>query len=141
MNRRSFMMTGAWLPAAGGAWPWLAHAACASHTLAVVDTGLAAGRALFGLATHRAIPVFETGDDVGMLWYATLASRLAEAPGLVIGVTRASDYFVLRELALRSARMVEHQRASFTGRGTPVAFLLGSAAVVADSHASTVHIR
>lgn len=130
MDRRSFVMTAAWLAAAGGAWPWLAHAASARPTLAVVDASLEAGRALSGQATRRAIPVFETGDDIGMLWYTTLAPRLAAAPGFVIGVTRASDYFVLGELALHPARMVEHRRAWRTEQGTPVAFLIGPAALV-----------
>lgn len=135
MNRRSFIMTGAWLPAAGGAWPWLAHAACASHTLAVVDTSLGAGRALSSSAMRRTIPVFETGDDVGTLWYATLAPRFAEAPGLVIGVTRASDYFVLSELALRAVGMVEHPCVSRSVQGTPVVFLLGPATAMLDAPA------
>ncbi|SDH71126.1 hypothetical protein [Paraburkholderia phenazinium] len=131
MDRRSFVMTGAWLSAAGGgAWPWLARAASTSNTLAVVDASLGEGRVLSGWATRRAIPVFETGDDIGALWYAALAPRLAATPGLVIGVTRASDYFVLGELALRSARMVEHERAWHTGPRTPVAFLIGPAAQV-----------
>jgi hypothetical protein len=119
------MMTGAWLSAAR-ALPSMTHAAMASNTIAVVDASLAGGRA------RKGISVFEishdSGDDIGTLWYTTLAPRIAAAPGLVIGVARASDYFVLGELALRSTDLVEHRCERCTGWYTSVAFLLGPAA-------------
>jgi hypothetical protein len=125
MDRRAFMMTGAWLSAAAGALPSMTHAAMARHMIAVVDA--------FSRETARkGISVFEishdSGDDIGTLWYTTLAPRLIAASGLVIGVVRASDYFVLGELALRSTGLVEHRCERCTGRPTPVAFLLGPAA-------------
>jgi len=90
------------------------------------------GRAFSRDVARRGISVFEishdSGDDIGTLWYTTLAPRLVAAPGLVIGVARASDYFVLGELALRSTGLVEHRCERCTGRDTPVAFLLGPAA-------------
>ncbi len=120
-------MTGAWLSAAGGAWPWIAQAANPRNTLAVVDPSLAAARALTEDVASGLTPVFETGDDIGALWYGTLAPRLAAAPGLLlIGVTRASDYFVLGELALRSARMVEYHCQRCAGAGAAIAFAMGS---------------
>ena len=132
MDRRAFMMTGAWLSAAAGALPWMTHAAVARNTIAVVDASLTAGRAFSHDAARSGISVFEinhdSGNDIGTLWYTTLAPRLVASPGLVIGVARASDYFVLAELALRSTGLVEHRRERCTGRCTSVAFLLGPAA-------------
>ena len=139
MDRRAFMMTGAWLSAATGALPWTTqtqtqtqtHAAATRNAIALVDTGLASARAFSRDAARRGIAVFEidhdAGNDIGTLWYTTLAPRLAAAPGLVIGVVRASDYFVLGELALRSTGLVEHRCERCAGRRTPVAFLLGPA--------------
>ena len=126
MDRRTFLMTGAWLSATGCAWPWMARAASAHTTVAVVDASLVEARAFSVDARRGAMPVFETGDDISMLWYTTLAPRLAATPGLLIGVTRASDHFVLGQLALRSGRMVEHARQPYaTGSSAAVAFLMG----------------
>ncbi|RKF48389.1 hypothetical protein [Paraburkholderia fungorum] len=113
MDRRAFMMTGAWLSsAAGAAWPWLVHAAARPDTLAVIDPTLANSPAFANYVAQMKLPVFETGDDIGVLWYTTLAPRLRQTPAQscasLIGLTRASDYFVLRELATRAGHMVEH---------------------------------
>jgi hypothetical protein len=121
MDRRAFMMTGAWLSsAAGGAWPWLAQAAARRDTLAVIDSTLAGGPAFADYVAQMKLPVFEAGDDIGLLWYTTLAPRLrqtsAQSPASLIGLTRASDYFVLKELATRVGQMVE--RGSEQGAGS-----------------------
>ena len=133
MDRRAFVMTGAWLSAAAGAWPGMTHAAVPRNTIALVDVSLAGGRAFSRDTARRGISVFEinheSGNDIGTLWYTALAPRLAAAPGLVTGVTRASDYFVLAELALRPASLVEHRCERWCAqRYAPVAFLLGPAA-------------
>ena len=112
MDRRAFMITGACLPGlAGGAWPRLAYGQARDDTAAVVDCTLAQGIALADYASHRQWPLFETGDDIGALWYTTLApllgARSARAPALLIGIARASDYFVLGELARRAGHRVE----------------------------------
>jgi hypothetical protein len=92
MNRRTFMITGAWLATvAGGAWP----------SVALVDRTLACGPAFARYAAHLNLPLFETGDDIGTLWYTTLAPLLEPGSSL-IGITRGSDYFVLHELAARA---------------------------------------
>jgi hypothetical protein len=103
MNRRTFMMTSAWLPTVtGGAWSMrVLRAASRSNTLAIVDRSLTCGPAFAYYAACLKLPIFETGDDVGALWYTTLAPRLTPRSS-VIGVTRASDYFVLHELAARA---------------------------------------
>jgi len=121
MDRRTFVLTGAWLSTtAGGAWPWLAQAAARGNTLAVVDSTLACGPAFAGYVARMKLPAFDTGDDIGALWYTTLApllSRtLAPAPASLIGLTRASDYFVLKELAVRAGQMVEHSHEQSPGR-------------------------
>ncbi|RDK03904.1 hypothetical protein [Paraburkholderia lacunae] len=129
MDRRTFMMTGAWLSsAAGGAWPWLADAAARPHALAVVDSTLAAGPAFADYVARMKLPAFETGDDIGALWYGTLAPLLSRTraptrPSL-IGLTRASDYFVLAQLATRSAHMIEHSHEQGEARFAHVAFVL-----------------
>ncbi|REE19438.1 hypothetical protein B0G71_2534 [Paraburkholderia sp. BL27I4N3] len=126
MDRRTFMMTGACLStAAGSAWPWLAHAAARSNTVAVVDSTLAYGAAFAGYAAHRQLPVFETGDDIGALWYTTLAPLLCATPTpkstptflsiSLIGLTRASDYFVLNQLAKSAGRVIEHSHEQNAG--------------------------
>ncbi|MFM0673291.1 hypothetical protein [Paraburkholderia sediminicola] len=129
MDRRTFMMTGAYLStAAGSAWPWLAHAAAHSNTVAVVDSTLAYGAAFAGYAAHRQLRVFETGDDIGALWYTTLAPLLCAAPTSMststlapvslIGLTRASDYFVLNQLAKSAGRVIEHSHEQSMGSDT-----------------------
>ena len=147
MDRRTFMMTGAWLSSAtGGAWPWLARAAAASNTLAIVDSTLACGPSFARYAAQMKLPIFETGDDIGALWYTTLAPLFGRAlsqtsaqtsaqpsgqtpaptPPSLIGVTRASDYFVLGELATRAGYRVEHsheQRAGSAAQHAHVAFV------------------
>ncbi|MFP3566552.1 hypothetical protein [Paraburkholderia sp. SIMBA_030] len=125
MDRRTFMMTGAWFStAAGGAWPWLAHAAARCNTLAVIDSTLACGPAFADYVAQLNLPAFETGDDIGSLWYTTLAPRLSRAQVSLIGLTRASDYFVLEQLANRTARRVEHSHEQGAGRVAHVAFVL-----------------
>ncbi|SIT39862.1 conserved exported hypothetical protein [Paraburkholderia ribeironis] len=130
MDRRTFMITGAWLAgAAGGAWPWLARAATQRNTLAIVDSTLACGPSFVCYAANLKLPTFDTGDDIGALWYTTLAPLLggtsAPRPASLIGVTRASDYFVLSELAMRAGYRVAHyhaQPAGPAGRHAHVAF-------------------
>lgn len=129
MDRRAFMMTGAWLStAAGGAWPWLADAAARRDTLAVIDSTLAGGPAFADYVARMKLPVFEAGDDIGALWYTTLALRFrqtpTQTPASLIGLTRASDYFVLRELATRVGHLVEHSHEQGEGPVAHVAFAL-----------------
>jgi hypothetical protein len=120
MHRRTFMMTGACLPSvAGSVWPWLAHGAARSNMVAVVDSTLAHGVALAEYAAHRQWPIFETGDDIGVLWYTTLAPLLgatsARSAARLIGLTRASDFFVLSEFATRAGHRVERSDEHGTG--------------------------
>ncbi|MFT4070240.1 hypothetical protein [Paraburkholderia sp.] len=136
MDRRTFMLTGAWLStAAGGAWPWLARAAACGNdarALAIVDATLACGASFARYAAHLKLATFETGDDIGALWFTTLAPRLDDravarnVPSL-IGFTRPADYFVLRHLAIRTGRFVDHhheQRAGPHAQPAYVAFAL-----------------
>ena len=115
MDRRTFMMTSAWLSTmAGSVWPWLGHAAARGDTLAIADSTLPASAAFARYAAAMNLPTFETGDDIGLLWHTTLSPLLhasaanANAARWLIGVTRASDYFVLRELATRATHRIEH---------------------------------
>ncbi|MFM0501722.1 hypothetical protein [Paraburkholderia caffeinilytica] len=133
MDRRTFMMTGAWLStAAGGAWPWLTQTAARQNTFAVIDSTLAGGPAFADYVAHMKLPVFEAGDDIGALWYTTLAPRLgqtsaqtfAQTPASLIGLTRASDYFVLKELATRAGGLVEHSYEQGAGPIAHIAFAL-----------------
>ena len=129
MDRRAFMMTGAWLStAAGGVWPWLADAVARHDTFAVIDSTLAGGPAFAAYVAHMKLPVFEAGDDIGALWYTTLALRFgqtsAQSPASLIGLTRVSDYFVLRELATRVGQLVEHSYEQGAGPVAHVAFAL-----------------
>src|ERR1700744_6085765 len=121
MDRRAFMLTGACFSAAAGSTcPRLAQAALRSNAVAVVDSTLAYGAAFAGYAAHRALPVFETGDDIGALWYVTLAPLLgaavpmpaliAPSPASLIGLIRASDYFVLTQFARSAGQVIEHSR-------------------------------
>ncbi|CAB3698325.1 hypothetical protein [Paraburkholderia rhynchosiae] len=132
MDRRAFMMTSAWLSTtAGTAWPWLAHAASHRDTVAIADSTLAFSAAFARYAAAMNLPTFETGDDIGLLWHTTLAPLLqtsAEAgtASWLIGVTRASDYFVLKELATRATHRVEHSHergAQSAAQSTYVSFV------------------
>jgi hypothetical protein len=119
------MRTGAWLSAAGGCTlPWMARAANARNRIAVVDVNLVSGRAFADYVARLEMPVFEPGDDVGLLWHATLAPRLAAVQGSLIGFTRASDFFVLGQLAASSRRKVRQTSEPGAGLGSPVAFLI-----------------
>jgi len=125
MDRRTFVMTGAWLStAAGGAWPWLTHAAARHGTLAVIDSTLACSPAFADYVAHMKLPAFETGDDIGTLWYTSLAPRLQQTPTSLIGLIRASDYFVLKELATRVGHLAEHSHEQGAGPIAHVAFVL-----------------
>jgi hypothetical protein len=145
MNRRTFMLSGAALATvAGSAWPWFAQAAGSARearAFAIVDSMLCCADALARYAARVGLPVFETGGDVGTLWFAQLAplldsaavtaaapaARLARPRASLLGITRASDYFVLRHLALCAGRFSEHcheQRAASGARVEYVAFAL-----------------
>lgn len=125
MDRRTFMMTGAWWSTvAGSAWPWLARAATLEGTLAIVDSTLADGPSFARYAAQLELPTFETGGDIGALWYSTLAPLLSRTSGsasaqrspALIGLTRASDYFVLGELLTRAGhQVVAHSHEPRTG--------------------------
>jgi hypothetical protein len=125
MDRRTFMMTGAWWSTvAGSAWPWLARAATREGTLAIVDSTLADGPSFARYAAQLELPTFETGGDIGALWYSTLAPLLGRTSGsavaqrspALIGLTRASDYFVLGELLARAGhQVVAHSHEPRTG--------------------------
>lgn len=146
MDRRTFMMTGAWLSSAmGGAWPWFARAAVRSGTFAIVDSTLPHGAAFAAYAAHLQLPIFETGDDIGVLWYSTLAPLLAPMPmpmptpmpttiasRSLIGLTRVSDYFVLERLVTRQTYLNGH------GHGEAIQRAAGSAHV---AFAFTPHAR
>ncbi|WCM21253.1 hypothetical protein NDK50_07305 [Paraburkholderia bryophila] len=133
MDRRTFILSGGWLSstAAGGARPSLAQAAVPRDTLAIVDTTVTHGQAFADYARRLKLALFEPGDDIGALWYITLAPRLDDRtawwtqPSL-IGLTRGSDYFVLKQLATRAGYRVEargeHGNAS-TSPLVPVAFV------------------
>ncbi|CAH2894236.1 MAG: Hypothetical secreted protein [uncultured Paraburkholderia sp.] len=118
MDRRTFMMTSAWLSTPAGfawplPWPGLAHAAARGGTFAIADSSLPASAAFARYTAAMNLPVFETGDDIGLLWHLRLLPLLtksadAGATPWLIGVTRASDYFVLKELATRATHRLEH---------------------------------
>lgn len=92
---RSVLLAAAGCP--GCAMPAFARAIRTPGAIAVYDPTLAHGRALAERAASGGLPAFGTGDDIGALWYATLAPHVARTRGLLIGVTRRSDYFVLTQ--------------------------------------------
>ncbi|TKC81661.1 hypothetical protein FAZ69_27235 [Trinickia terrae] len=108
MDRRTFVMTSAWVAAAGYLPQRLAVALERPGTLVLADASLAASRAFADAAARRAVPLVEVGDDIGMLWNATLAPYLACTNAVLAGVLRASDAFVLRQLAVSANCRVRH---------------------------------
>ncbi|HEY2024989.1 MAG TPA: hypothetical protein VGH68_28165 [Paraburkholderia sp.] len=130
------MLTGAWLStAAGNAWPWLARAAAGAgeaRAFAIVDSTLSCGASFARYAAQWRLPTFEAGDDIGALWFSTLAPLLddrvvARAAPSLIGFTRPADYFILRHLAIPTGRFDEHsheQRAGSRAQPAYVAFAL-----------------
>lgn len=144
MDRRTFMIAGACLSGAtGGVWPWLARAATQRNTLAIVDSTLACGPSFARYAAHMKLPTFDIGDDIGALWYTTLAPLLggttAPIPAALIGVTRASDYFVLNELATRAGyRLAQrHEEAAGpAGQHAHVAFAFAPGVAALDAFVS-----
>lgn len=131
------MLTGAWLAtAAGSAWPWLARAGAAAgragssdtHALAIVDSTLACGASFARYAAQLQLPTFEAGDDIGALWFATLAPlvddrTVARTAQSLIGFTRPADYFVLRHLALGSGRFTGHSHEQRDGSHAQPAYV------------------
>ncbi|TAL95373.1 MAG: hypothetical protein EPN73_13940 [Paraburkholderia sp.] len=109
MDRRAFM-THSVLLAAACAPPAFAHAMRTRGTLAVYDSTLAEGRALAEHAARSGLPAFDTGEDIGALWYATLAPHVVQKGGLLIGVTRRSDYFVLTQFIAHTMGAVALQQ-------------------------------
>ncbi len=110
MDRRTFVTSGMWLTAAGCVSPWIARAAQTQGTIAVFDSTLAQGRAFAAYVAHaaRGNPrTFDVGDDIGALWYTTLAPHLAKTPTVLVGVTRPSDFFVLTQCVPDSARATQ----------------------------------
>ena len=114
MERRTFMIGAACCPAvSSGAWPWSIRVRVGTNagdsaghtrdTLAIVDRTLMGAASFVDRAARLQLRTFDTGDDIGLLWYTTLAPLVgaASAPAL-IGLTRASDYFVLNELLTRA---------------------------------------
>jgi hypothetical protein len=99
MDRRAFVKAGAWLTAAGWLLPSLVDALERPGTIVLVDAALPASRAFANAAVRRALPLAEIGADAGVLWHATLAPHFARTNASAIGVLRASDGFVLRQLA------------------------------------------
>ena len=122
MDRRTFVKTGAWLAATGGVLPRLLVAARAAGAVAVFDPTLAHGRALADHAARANLRMFDVGDDIGALWYSTLAPHLARTPGLLIGVTRPADYFVLTHCVPQSALTTRDM--CVAGSRAPVAFVI-----------------
>lgn len=125
MERRTFIVAGACLSATTTAtttatWrvPWLRREGLSAE-IALVDTSLPESVALLTHAARTHLPAFDINDaqhaDIAALWYETLAPRAARKGGrlTLIGVTRASDFFVLSRLALQpgAALMQTHDQA------------------------------
>ena len=124
MDRRTFVKTSASLTAAGGVWPWFADAAEGRRAIAIFDSALAASRAFADDAARAGMLVIDIRDDIGELWYATLAPRLARASAPLVGVIRASDFFVLQQLAAGGGHVVRHAAQEGAGRAKAIAFVI-----------------
>lgn len=114
MDRRTFIAAGAWFSTAAWSAPW-PDLADLRRAIVLCDSSLANSAASVALKVHAAregLPTYDLADpahaDVGALWYATLAPRVASAPATLIGVTRSADFFVLARLALRPGRIPVH---------------------------------
>ncbi|HEV3106215.1 MAG TPA: hypothetical protein VGZ01_11050 [Trinickia sp.] len=110
MDRRSFMKIGASV-VAGGLLPPMLIAARGNGTrgeappIVLVDTALAESRAYAELAAARdSAHVVDIDGDVGALWHA----MLGRVSATLVGALRASDFFVLRHLAVGEGRIVSH---------------------------------
>ncbi|MFC0575547.1 hypothetical protein [Paraburkholderia solisilvae] len=137
MNRRTFVAAGAWYSGGMRMPAWLAGVCVAAdraapsgparsrETLAIFDAALAQAGAFADEALRLRMPIFDSGDDIGTLWHMTLAPRLAHAPAVLIGFTRASDFFVLTRLASRPGRLVAAATdASRPHADAPVSFVM-----------------
>jgi hypothetical protein len=127
MDRRTFVKTGAWLTAAGGVWPWFADPGEERRAIAIFDPALAASRAFADDAARAGMLAIDIRDDIGELWYATLAPRLARASAPLVGVLRASDFFVLKQLAAGAGHVVRHAAQESAGRAMAIAFVIDCA--------------
>jgi hypothetical protein len=137
VKRRTFIAAGAWYSSGVLMPTWLAGACLAAEraapsgparareTLAVFDGSLAQAGSFADEALRLRIPIFDSGDDIGTVWHTMLAPRLARAPAVLIGFTRASDFFVLTRLALRPGRLVAAAtEASRPHADAPVSFVM-----------------
>ena len=124
MDRRTFVATSAWLAAtAGYTWPAFVRIADTRGTLAVVDANFARGRAFADHAARSGMTTVEVGDDIGALWHTVLAPHLAGTGRSLVGVARASDSFVIAQLASRSCR-VSQQTLEQSGEHTSLAVFM-----------------
>ncbi|WP_206998728.1 hypothetical protein [Trinickia mobilis] len=127
MDRRTFVKTGAWLTVGGWLPPWLADALKKPGGMAIYDASLAASRAFADSAACGGTQLFAIEGDVGVLWYARLAPCLARTNAPLAGVIRASDFFVLKHLAVAANRTVLQVERHGAGGACAVAFLIGNA--------------
>ncbi|HEY3596147.1 MAG TPA: hypothetical protein VGL08_01330, partial [Paraburkholderia sp.] len=139
MDRRTFIATGTWFSACAYLPPWFADAANVTaaagprDALAVFDSSLAQAGACARYAARLRISAFEIGDDIGALWYSALAPCIAHSrtgkPAhhavALIGIARASDFFVLARLALQPGRIASGAtEASQPHAAAPVSFVI-----------------
>ncbi|HVE11238.1 MAG TPA: hypothetical protein VNE00_28545 [Paraburkholderia sp.] len=137
MDRRTFIATGAWLSSGVFTPAWLALAAEATQrasaasgrcTLAIFDASLTDAELFAGHTARLSIPSFDIGDDIGALWHTELSPRAANHAVLLLGVTRAADFFVLSRLAQRPGRVPQHRmlpnEASRLQRSGAVSFVM-----------------
>lgn len=104
MDRRTFIVACAGLPALSHAMPWLGRDGSAAEPrergLFLVDSTLPAARAFLAARGTDGADAIDVGADVGALWYA----RLRDWPGAIKGSLRPSDCFVLRNLSVGEGR-------------------------------------
>jgi hypothetical protein len=102
MKRRTFIAV-----AVGGGLSFTRVFAFAARAdLVVVDSAVDASRGFLLHAARMRLPVFDVqrfaGGDIAMLWYEALRFAARGEPQRLVGVTRASDFFVLQRLAMLS---------------------------------------
>ena len=83
--------------------------AAGSFAMVIYDERLPASRAFARGAKRNGISASELGGDAGELWYNTIRPRLRLIPHRLLGLTLASDLFLLKLLAADVGMKVWHE--------------------------------
>ncbi len=115
MNRREFTKRLLWLPAS---IPLGSHAFTAgslplrnsSRVLLVALPGLVPGNTTLSLESRPDLDVADDWNDISEVWYRYMDEKVRDIPTTILGLTRHSHFFILKEFSRTGYFDVAHDR-------------------------------